>query len=85
MASQRRKIRIIEPLHASERRKTRIIEHHYALTRRNIRLVELANVSGRHNTRILELPSRLFSMKICGIQNLKSSDLHILKFPARHV
>ena len=56
MASQRRKIRIIEPLHVSERRKTRIIEHHYAPTRRNIRLVELANVSGPHSTRILELP-----------------------------
>ena len=55
MASQRRKIHIIEPLRASERRKTRIIEHHYAPTRRNIRLAALANVSGRHITRILKL------------------------------
>ena len=56
MASYRRKIRIIKPLHASKRRKTRIIEHHHAPKRRNIRLVELPYVSGRHNTAILELP-----------------------------
>ena len=56
MASQRRKIRIIEPLNASERRKTRIIEHHYAPKCRNIHLDKLPNVSGRHSTRILVLP-----------------------------
>ena len=56
MASQRRKISIIEPLNASERRKTRIIEHHYAPKCRNIRLDNLPNVSGRHSTRILVLP-----------------------------
>ena len=56
MASQRRKMRIIEPLNASERRKTRIIEHHYAPKCRNIRLDKLPNVSGRHSTRMLVLP-----------------------------
>ena len=56
MASQRRKIHIIEPLNASERRKTRIIEHHYAPKCRNIGQDKLPNVSGRHSTRILVLP-----------------------------
>ena len=56
MASQRRKIRFIEPLNASERRKTRIVEHQYAPKCRNIRLDKLPNVSGRHSTRILVLP-----------------------------
>ena len=56
MASQRRRLYILEPLNAPERRKTRIIEHHYAPKCRNIRLEKLPNVSGRHCTRILLLP-----------------------------
>ena len=56
MPSQRRKIRIIEPLNAPERRTTLIIEHRHAPKCRNIRLDELPNVSGRYSTRILELP-----------------------------